>query len=105
MLNLGKSTKYVSVFNPDVKEKYVQANLTTSKKNEDSSYANMYWKSRFVGNAFEPAKQLKDKDKIEIKNGIIENTYDKKTEKLWVNVTIFEFDVHKIQAKAETPTE
>ncbi len=96
MLNLGKTTKYVSVFNPNIKDKYVQANLTTSKKIEDNNYENMYWKARFVGNAFEAAKGLKDKDKIEITNGIIENNYDKENEKLWVNVTIFEFKLHKV---------
>lgn len=105
MLNLGKSTKYVSVFCPEVKEKFVQANLTTSKKNDDNTYINMYWKARFVGKSIEAAKELKDKDKIEITNGIIENNYDKENEKLWVNVTVFEFKLHKLQDKTETPTE
>lgn len=105
MLNLGKTTKYVSVFNPEIKEKYVQANLTTSKKNEDNSHTNMYWKARFVGKALETAKELKDKDKIEITNGIIENKYDKENEKLWVNVTIFAFVLHNTLAKTEAQTE
>lgn len=104
MLNLGMSTKYVSVFNPEVKEKYVQANITTSKKNDDNTYDNMYWKARFVGKAFEAAKELKDKDKIEITNGIVENNYDKENEKLWVNVTIFSFKKHKLLDKTETAT-
>lgn len=94
MLNLGKSTKYVSVFNVDIKEKYVAANLTTGKKNPDETYTNMYWKARFVGEkALEKAKALKNKDKIEILKGTIENTYDKENKNLWVNVTIFDFKV------------
>lgn len=91
MLNI--TGKYVSVFEVEVKEKYCTANLSTSKKNTDGTYTNMYWKARFVGKAFDKAKKLKDKDKIEITNGIIENSYDKEKEKLWVIVTVFEFEL------------
>ncbi len=52
----------------------------------------MYWKVKFVGEKnIEKAKTLKDKDKIEILKGAIENTYDKENKILWVNVTIFDF--------------
>ena len=97
MLNLGQSTKYVSIFKVVIEDKCVKANLTTSKKNAnnaDEKYSNMYWKAKFVGEkAFEKAKLLKDKDKIEILKGTIENTYDKDTKSLWVNVTIFDFNI------------
>ncbi|MEG2110060.1 MAG: hypothetical protein RRY19_09765 [Clostridium sp.] len=89
MLNV--TGKYVSVFDVVEKEKFVAANITTSKKNQDNTYTNMYWKARFVGEAKTKALELKDKDKIEIKNGVIENQYDKEKNKLWVTVTIFEF--------------
>lgn len=89
MLNV--TGKYVSVFEVEEKEKYCTANLSTSKKNTNNTYTNMYWKARFVGKASDKAKKLKDKDKIEITNGIIENNYDKGKDKLWVTVTIFEF--------------
>lgn len=90
MLNV--TGKYVSVFEVEAKERYCTANLSTFKKNTDNTYTNMYWKARFVGKAFGKAKELKDKDKIEITNGIIENNYDKEKDKLWVTVTIFEFE-------------
>lgn len=89
MLNV--TGKYISVFEVEEREKYCIANLSTSKKNTDNTYTNMYWRARFVGKAFDKAKKLKDKDKIEITNGIIENNYDKEKDKLWVTVTIFEF--------------
>lgn len=89
MLNVNG--KYVSVFEVEVKEKYCLANLSTSKKNTDNTYTNMYWKARFVGKCFDKAKNLKDRDKIEITNGIIENNFDKEKGKLWVMVTVFEF--------------
>lgn len=92
MLSLGKSTKYVSVFQVEDKGKYMLANLSTSKKNQDNTYTNMYWRAKFVGLAYEKAKELKDKDKIEIVQGIVENTYDKSKNKLWLNVTVFKFD-------------
>lgn len=85
------TAKYVSVFQPEDKGKFVQANLSTSKKNEDGTYKNMYWIAKFVGKAREAASQLKDKDKIEIINGAIENFYDKDKDKLYVNVTVFDF--------------
>ena len=71
MLNLGQSTKNVYVFEINEHEKYVQANLSSSKKIDDKTYKNMYWKARFVGKAYELSKQLKDKDKIEILKGTI----------------------------------
>lgn len=93
MLNI--TAKYVSIFKPEEKGKYVQANLSTSKKLQNGEYKNMYWIAHFVGDSFEKAKKLKDKDKIEITNGIIENTFDKEKDKLYVNVTIFDFKMQE----------
>lgn len=90
MLNV--TSKYVTIFDVEDKGKYCMANLSTSKKNSDNTYTNMYWKARFVGNAYEKAKALENKDKIEIANGIIENNFNKDTQKLWVTVTVFEFE-------------
>lgn len=89
MLNV--TGKYISVFEADDKGNYVQANLSTSKKNQDGSYTNMYWKARFVGEAYEPAKVLEDKDKIQILRGAVENKFDKEKDKLYVTVVIFRF--------------
>lgn len=89
------TAKYVSVFKVEQKEKSVQANLSTSKKLPDGNYKNMYWIAHFVGGATEKAKSLKDKDKIEITNGIIENNFDKEKDKLYVNVTIFDFKMQE----------
>ncbi len=93
MLNLGQSTKYVSIFKVKVYENYVKASLTTGKKSQDETFTNMYWNAKFIGKkAYEKAKELKDKDKIEILKGTIENTYDKENKILWVNVTVFDFN-------------
>jgi hypothetical protein len=74
----------------------VTANLSTSRKvkNEDGEkYEYMSWNARFVGNAFEKAKELKDKDVITIKEAAIENRYDKENTKLYVNVIVFDFEM------------
>ena len=92
-MSLSITGKYITVFQVEVKENYVQANISTGKKNKDGSYAFMSWKARFVGNAKEKAESLQDKDKIEITNGLIENTYDKEKKVLWVNVVVFNFDL------------
>jgi hypothetical protein len=94
-MSLNITGKYITVWNVEDKGNYIQANLSTGKKNKEGTYTNMSWRTRFVGNAKEKAKWLKDKDKIEIINGIIENTYDKEKKTLYVNVTVF--DYHAMQ--------
>jgi len=95
VLNISNS-KYVYVFDIKDKGNYVLANLSTSKKNPDGTYDHMYWKgARFVGNAFEPAKSLNDKDIIQINNGGVTNRYDKSENKLYVNVVVFDFEKMK----------
>lgn len=96
MLNI--TGKFVTVFQPQIKlnvsERMVFANLSTSKKNTrggEVSYDNMSWRGRFVGDAFEPSKALRDGDKIDITSGMITNKYDKEKQQLYVDVTIFDF--------------
>jgi hypothetical protein len=97
MLNV--TGKFVTVFQPEIKTKISSnmlfANLSTSKKNKSNDnvvyYTNMNWRGRFVGNAFEPSKLLKDGDKIDITKGSIENRYDKVNKTQYVDVTIYEF--------------
>lgn len=96
MLNI--TGKYITVFQPqidlNISGKMVFANISSSKKDTRTNpptYTNMSWKAKFVGEAFESAKALRDKDKIDIVKGVISNTYDKEKGKLYVDVTIFEF--------------
>lgn len=91
MLNI--TGRYVSVFEVEDQGKFAKCNLTSSKKNKDESYTNCYWKARLVGEAFKKSKELKDKDKINIKKGIVENQYDKENKKSWVTVTIFDYEL------------
>ena len=97
-----RNSKYVSVFQAEDKGKYVQSNLSTGKKKQDGTWDNMYWKARFVGKCKDEAVELQDKDKIEIKQGIIENNYDKENKKLWLTVVIFDFEVMNKAQKDDT---
>lgn len=90
MLNIN--AKYVSLFQVEDTGKYIKCTLSTSKKDSDGNYTNMYWNARIVGKAYESAKELKDKDKINILSGVVENKYDKENNKLYLNVTIFQFE-------------
>lgn len=86
------SAKYLTVFEVVVYKKYkkVKCNLSSTNryiKDEVVEYENMYWNCEFVGNSFEKAKDLNDKDKIDIKKGIITHKNDKYT------VKIFEFEM------------
>lgn len=73
----------------------VTANISTSKmikngETEERKY--MSWPTKFVGKAYEPAKDLIDKDIIKIKEAGIENYYSKENEKLYVTLVIFDFE-------------
>lgn len=90
-----KATVFAPELCDPVKRKNtVECTISTleSSKNEDQKRYSS-WKAYFVGNAFEKAQDLKDRDFIEIKSGKVENNYDKGKEKLWVKVTIFDFDL------------
>lgn len=50
------------------------------------------WRTRFVGDAYEKALGLRDKDHILITEGKVDNTYHKEREALYVNVTVFDFE-------------
>ena len=91
MIRINETTKG-TIFEPVVKEKYVQAKLSTGKKNQDGSWTNMSWNIRFIGKCYDQASHLKEKDKVELRSGYVENTYNKESKKSYVNVIVFEFE-------------
>ena len=95
MLNITDT--FATVWDTTVEEKYVQASISTSKKNPttESGYENMSWRARFVGKCVDAAKELTRGTRITIKNGTVENRYDKETKTLYVNVVIFDFEVRE----------
>lgn len=87
---------YATVWQPEVEERRVKANLSTSRKGKDGEYINTNWFSvAFVGDAFEKAKSLSDKDRILVKSGNISSepkTYDGVV-KYFTNLAVFDFDL------------
>ena len=91
MLNI-KEGQFGTVFQVQKEDKYVDANLSTSKKKQDGSYENSSWKARFVGKALEGAKELTDKDCIRIISGGVEVKKSEKNGQYYTSVIIFEFE-------------
>ena len=109
---LSVTGKYVYVFQPalllNISERIVFANLSSVKKDtclDKSGYplfdqegnkvikkTYMHWPAKFVGEAFEAAKTLRDKDCINITRGAIENYYNKEKKTVSITVVVFEFE-------------
>ena len=72
----------------------VSARISTYEgktKDEKAKYSS--WNTSFVGDAYDKAIELENKDKIILTNTKVENNYDKEKEKLYLNVTIFDFEL------------
>jgi len=94
-LSIGnRESKFVTIWESADKGKYVDAKTSTGRKDdrESTGYKNSSWNIRFVGNCVDMAKTLQRNDKIKITNGYVENTFDKEANKLWINVTVFDFE-------------
>ena len=79
---------------PAIRKNTVMANISTYEgkdKDEKSVYSS--WRANFVGDAYEKAKGLKSKDRIVLTNAKVENSYIKETEKLYITVTVFDFEL------------
>ena len=55
---------------------------TYEGKDQDDKPRYAFWRARFVGEAYEDALGLEDKDRIIIQSGIVDNVYNKEKEKL-----------------------
>ena len=89
------SNAYGTVFKVEVTDKRVKARISTSEKNKDGEYINSYWNAAFVGNAYDLAKSLTDKDRIHINKCKITNedyTTKDGEKRSWLQVTIFDFE-------------
>lgn len=87
----GKMRYRGTVFQVQKEEKYVDANLSTGERQEDNSWKNSQWNARFVGKAFDKAKELSDKDKISLISFKIENIYVKEKNATYTNVIVYDF--------------
>lgn len=101
MLNIAKS--YAKIWELEDKGKYVQGKIGTSRKNKQTDeWVSSNWFCRFVGQAAEPARTLKQGDRIIILNGVLESVYSKEKQRVYTTLTVFEFEA---QQSGFTPVE
>ena len=81
-----------TVWKPEIKDKFVKANLSTSEKKQNGDWENSNWNAMFVGRSLEFAKDLKDKDRIKIISAKITNVYNAEKKVSYLNLVIFEAD-------------
>lgn len=93
-MNIEKNTT-VMVFSPRINEK--RKNTVTAQvssfegKDKYGKSKYCYWYTHFVGDAYEKAKLLKEKDIIVINNANVENAYSRETGKTYVTLAVFNF--------------
>lgn len=91
MLNINRS--YAKVWEIEDKGKYFQAKVSSSRKDKrDDTWINSNWFARFVGKCTDQARALGKGDRIIITNGTVESVYDKEKQRVYTNLTIFEFE-------------
>jgi hypothetical protein len=105
-MNIANDVKG-TIFEPKESEKKkntVTANFSTYEgKEKDGSAKYSSWIIYFVGNAFQPAKELKTKDLIKLTNAKIENSFNKETKKNFIWITVFSFE--KVEKKSKEESE
>ena len=114
-IRIGSANQYdtrATVFKPEVKasnggKTYVTANLSTSKKLQTpvdgKEYVNSNWFATFVGKAAEKATKLVEKDRIELTFAEIENQYNKDTDKNYIKVVVYDFNMVDANATTSAP--
>lgn len=65
---------------------------TYEGKDKDDNARYSSWNASFVGDAYEKASELKEKDEIILLNAKIESVYLKEKKKEYTNLTVFDFD-------------
>lgn len=89
----GQEARVFEVKESTKRKNTIRANVSTYEgKNQDEKARYSSWNSYFVGKAYEKAKTLYDKDQIILTNAKVENFYDKEKERLYVNLTVFDFE-------------
>lgn len=90
MIFIKQDSFYGKVFSVDDKGIYKKIVLGTGDKQQDGTWKNSSWNCRLVGKAKDI--QVSKDDRIKVTSAKIENVYDKKNNKSWLNVIIFNFE-------------
>ena len=90
---------YAKVWKVDKKENYTALRVSTGEKQEDGTWKNSNWNARLVGKAKDI--DVSEGDKLIIKSAKIENPYDKKNDKEWLCIVVFDADVGSVAVKSD----
>ena len=82
---------YAKVWKVDKKEKYTALRVSTGDKQEDGTWKNSNWNAKLVGKAKDI--DVAEGDTLIITSAKIENPYDKKSEKEWLCIIVFNGEV------------
>lgn len=91
----GQKCRVFEVRENEHRKNTISANISTfeGKGSDGEKIIYSSWNANFVGAAYEKAKKLKNKDVILLMRAKADNNYDKKKERLYVNVTVFDFEL------------
>lgn len=74
-------------------------------KNQNEEYIYSNWITLFVGDAFEKAKSLNNKDHIIITSGKVTNEYNKEKKRAYYTLVVFDYEMRKEKAQTEEPSD
>lgn len=76
------------------KGKFYKVRISTSKKNRQTDQYEQDFSGfcTFIGTAMEGAKNLKERDRIQLKEVEVTNTYNKDTKQSYTNFNVFAFE-------------
>jgi len=93
---------YAKVWKIEIKDRYVKAQISTSRKLPDGTYSNSSWFASFLGSCVENAKLLKPKDSIKILAGAL-STSSGEDKKSYTNMAIFAFELPEYNGGQSAP--
>jgi hypothetical protein len=75
--------------------KYAEARISVSRKDKNSGEYKQEFGGyvRFIGDALEKAKTLKEGDSIKLLSVDVQNNYNKETKKEYTNYLVFDFEL------------
>lgn len=92
-ISKNQEARVFSIKEAENRKNTIRANISTYEgKTQDDKAKYSSWNTYFVGEAYEKAKELEDKEKIILTKAKIENNYDKKKEQLYLTLTVFDFE-------------
>lgn len=92
-ISKNQEARVFSIKEAEHRKNTIRANISTYEgKTQDDKSKYSSWNTYFVGEAYEKAKELEDKDKIILTKAKVENNYDKSKEQLYLTLTVFDFE-------------